>query len=169
MAAVERIWRLLGNRHAAVPEATERAAYRVVQEALTNATKHAPAADITVTVRDETQDEPMLVVDVVNGPPPKARLRNDGPPGYGLIGLDERVRLVGGALAAHASDGGFAVTARLPLEPVPAPVPAATPTSSRALAAARRRLWRGLVGCVVAPGAMIAILIVLYVANFDRG
>jgi signal transduction histidine kinase len=160
---------LADSSRAPVPEATARAAYRVVQEALTNATKHAPAADITVTVRDETQGEQMLVVDVVNGTPRKTPLRNDSPPGYGLIGLDERVRLVGGTLAARASDGGFAVTARLPLEPVAAPLPAAVPTSSQALAAAQRRLWRGLVGSVVAPGAMIAILILLYVANFDRG
>jgi signal transduction histidine kinase len=160
---------LADSSRAPVPEATARAAYRVVQEALTNATKHAPAADITVTMRDETQDEQMLVVGVANGTPPKTPLRNDGTPGYGLIGLDERVRLVGGTLDVRAPDGGFAVTARLPLEPVGAPVPAATPTSSRALAAARRRLWRGLVGSVVAPAAMIAILILLYVANFDRG
>ena len=152
-----------------VPEATARAAYRVVQEALTNSTKHARGADITVTMRDETRDEQMLVVEVVNGTPSKTPLRNDGSPGYGLIGLDERVRLVGGTLEVRAPDGGFAVTARLPLEPVPAPVLAAAPTSSRALAAAQRRLWRGLVGSVVAPGAMIAILILLYLANFDRG
>ncbi|HJV14031.1 MAG TPA: histidine kinase [Propionibacteriaceae bacterium] len=160
---------LADSSRAPMPEVTARAAYRVVQEALTNATKHAPAADITVTLRDETQNEQVLVVDVVNGTPPKTPLRNDGAPGYGLIGLDERVRLVGGTLDVCARNGGFAVTARLPLEPVPAPVPAAAPTSSRALAVARRRLWRGLVGSVVAPGAMIAILIMLYLANFDRG
>ena len=82
---------LADSSRAPMPEVTARAAYRVVQEALTNATKHAPAADITVTLRDETQNEQVLVLDVVNGTPPKTPLRNDGAPGYGLIGLDERV------------------------------------------------------------------------------
>jgi signal transduction histidine kinase len=160
---------LADSSRAPVPDATARAAYRVVQEALTNATKHAPDSDITVTVRDETQDEQVLLVDVVNSTPPKTPLRNDSPPGYGLIGLDERVRLVGGTLDTHTPAGGFAVSARLPLEPAAAPAPTAAPTSSRALAAARRRLRHGLVGSVVAPGAMIAILIVLYILNFGRG
>ncbi|MGA4846186.1 sensor histidine kinase [Streptomyces sp. G5(2025)] len=87
------------------------AAYRVVQEALTNAAKHAPGAQITVRVVHRTDE---TVVSVVNKRPEKG----DRPPatgsGSGLIGLDERVRLAGGTLRAGPLAGGFEVEARLP-------------------------------------------------------
>ena len=88
-----------------------RTAYRVVQEALTNAGKHAPGAAVTVTldVRDEE-----LVVTVLNrrGAPPAAALPSGG---LGLIGLRERVRTVGGAFRAEPRlDGGFRVEAVMP-------------------------------------------------------
>jgi signal transduction histidine kinase len=159
---------LTDSTRALVPEVTARAAYRVVQEALTNAAKHAPGTAITVTMHDERHDEPMLVVNVINASSPEAPPRNNGPAGYGLIGLAERVRLVGGTLDARASDGGYAVTARLPLEPAAA-IQTAAPTSSQELAAARRRLRRGLIGSVIAPTAMIAALILLYALNFGPG
>ncbi|MFE6776673.1 sensor histidine kinase [Streptomyces sp. NPDC057702] len=116
----------------------ERAAYRVVREALTNAAKHAPGAPVTVRVDYADQG---LEVRVVNGPPPvdgpraPAALGRDRPPapgdrrapgaagpvgGRGLIGLDERVRLAGGSFSCGPDAGGFAVTARIPHTP-PAP------------------------------------------------
>jgi signal transduction histidine kinase len=88
-----------------------RAAYRIVQEALTNAGKHAPGAPVTVTV-ERTADE--LVVRVVNGPGREpARAAAGG--GFGLIGLRERVRTLDGRLRAEPRlDGGFLVEAVLP-------------------------------------------------------
>ena len=88
-----------------------RAAYRIVQEALTNAAKHAPGARVCVELE---RREAELAVRVVNGaarePAP------DAPSGgYGLVGLAERVRTLDGRLdAGPRLDGGFAVEAVLP-------------------------------------------------------
>ncbi len=85
-----------------------RTAYRVVQESLTNAAKHAPGAPVEVRVRHTATD---LVVSVVNAP---AKAPGAGSGGHGLIGLAERVRLAGGVLdAAPRPDGGFAVVATM--------------------------------------------------------
>jgi signal transduction histidine kinase len=88
-----------------------RAAYRIVQEALTNAGKHAPGAAVCVTV-DRMGGG--LVVRVVNGPP--TEVPGQVPSGgYGLVGLGERVRTLGGRLTAEPRlDGGFGVEAVLP-------------------------------------------------------
>jgi signal transduction histidine kinase len=88
-----------------------RAAYRIVQEALTNAGKHAPAAAVQVEVRREPHH---LTVRVANGP---SQHRAEQVPGggFGLVGLGERVRTLGGRLTAEPRlDGGFAVEAELP-------------------------------------------------------
>jgi signal transduction histidine kinase len=88
-----------------------RAAYRIVQEALTNAGKHAPGAAVRVCVE---RREGELVVRVANGAPPAPA---DGAPsgGYGLVGLAERVRTLGGRLTTGPRlDGGFEVEAVLP-------------------------------------------------------
>lgn len=101
---------------------TDEAIYRVVQEALTNATKHAPGARVTVTLRREGEQAEVHVVNQVSptqqppGPPP-------GSGGYGLVSLDERVRQAGGTLRAQPIVGGFAVTARLPLASATRPRP----------------------------------------------
>src|SRR4051812_18055345 len=81
-----------------------RAAYRIVQEALTNASKHAPGAAVRVTV-ERTRDR--LVVRVVNGPSQRpAGDAHSG--GFGLVGLGERVRTLGGRLSTGPRlDGGF--------------------------------------------------------------
>jgi signal transduction histidine kinase len=102
---------LAGAPEEAVDPVVGRAAYRIVQEALTNAGKHAPGAPVTVTVDRAAE---ALEIRVVNGP-------SAGPPGnppsggYGLVGLGERVRTLGGKLTAEPRlDGGFAVEAVLP-------------------------------------------------------
>lgn len=86
--------------------------YRVVQEALTNATKHAPGAPVTLRLARVADG---LVVEVTNPAPdrsPAAAPRNAV--GHGLLGLDERMRLAGGSLeAGPLPDGGFRVTARM--------------------------------------------------------
>jgi signal transduction histidine kinase len=90
--------------------AVSRAAYRIVQEALTNAGKHAPGAAVSVAVERSAGE---LVVRVVNGPGSAVEGAPGG--GYGLVGLGERVRTLGGRLTAEPRlDGGFSVEAALP-------------------------------------------------------
>ncbi|MEU3649884.1 histidine kinase [Lentzea sp. NPDC034063] len=89
--------------------AVSRALFRVVQESLTNVTKHAPGATVTVTVDRATP----VRVSVVNGPGDLPPLGDGG--GAGLHGLSERVRLAGGTLTtSYRADGGFSVSAVLP-------------------------------------------------------
>ena len=91
--------------------AVSRAAYRIVQEALTNAGKHAPGAQVTVEIGREPG---RLVVRVLNGPPAQPTTAGNGG-GFGLVGLRERARTVDGSLRAEPRlDGGFLVEAVLP-------------------------------------------------------
>jgi signal transduction histidine kinase len=95
-----------------VPVAVGLAAYRVVQEALTNALRYAPGARTSVVVGVEGGH---LVVDVSNEAPRSPSLVGTGT-GSGLVGLAERVRLYGGRLAARPLvGGGFVVHAWMPL------------------------------------------------------
>jgi signal transduction histidine kinase len=91
-----------------VPAATARTAYRIVQEGLTNARKHAPGAAVTVAVRARGEGSPPgLVVEVVTRRAVGARAAGtvDGS-GTGLIGLSERVALAGGELEHGRRIGG---------------------------------------------------------------
>ncbi|WP_308492754.1 sensor histidine kinase [Microbacterium terrisoli] len=97
------------------PQAVELACYRIVQEGLTNARRHAPGASVTVEV-DARADA--VVVSVVNdrAPAPVLSRAPSSSPGLGLRGMQERVTALGGALVAGPSgDGGFAVRAEIPL------------------------------------------------------
>lgn len=86
------------------------AAYRVVQEALTNVVRHAPGAHVTVTVRRNPTEG--LLVRIVNTPPHGAPRRHGGS-GLGLVGMRERVEGSGGSLDhGWTSDGGYRVEAR---------------------------------------------------------
>lgn len=102
----------------ALPQTVTLSAYRVVQEALANVVRHAPGAPTRVSV---SADEERLTVLVVNGPSPEpggAPLETTGT-GHGLVGMRERIRLVGGTLdTGPLSDGGFRVAARIPLAPM---------------------------------------------------
>ncbi|MEE6256961.1 sensor histidine kinase [Plantactinospora sonchi] len=99
------------------PEAVALAAYRIVQEALANAARHAPGATVRVVL---DTDATALTVDVRNGPAgPGGRVAGqvggaDGGPRHGLTGMRERTRLLGGTLTAGPTDQGYAVTAYLP-------------------------------------------------------
>ncbi|MDP9610343.1 MULTISPECIES: sensor histidine kinase [Streptomyces] len=99
-----------------LPQAVGLSAYRIVQEALANVVRHAPGAATRVAVSAE--DRSALTLLVVNGPPagaPAKPLETSGT-GHGLVGMVERVRLVGGTLdTGPLPDGGFRVAARLPL------------------------------------------------------
>jgi signal transduction histidine kinase len=86
------------------------AAYRIVQEALTNARRHAPGAAVDVEVRYGDGELRLVIRD--NGPGPR-QVVLDG--GHGLLGMRERAVAVGGELRAGAATvGGFLVQARLP-------------------------------------------------------
>ncbi len=94
------------------PPAVGAAAYRIVQEALTNAVRHAgPGPAVRVDLHETGGALHVSVTDDGTGPVP------GGVPGYGLAGMRERVRSVGGTLdAGPRTGGGFAVRAALPLE-----------------------------------------------------
>ena len=95
-----------------VPVGLGIAAYRIVQESLTNAAKHAAGAPVSVTIRYGPHD---LDIEVVDDGGPAVPVAGGGS-GQGLIGMRERVTLFGGTLeATPGSGGGFAVHARLPL------------------------------------------------------
>jgi signal transduction histidine kinase len=101
-----------------VPAAIGRTAYRIVQEGLTNARKHAPAAAVAVDIA--VGDGPALAVEVVSRRAVGAAVGGGSPPGSGtgLIGLGERVALAGGELR-HGPDaaGDFVLQAELPWAP----------------------------------------------------
>lgn len=95
-----------------VPSQVATTVHRVVTEALTNARRHAPAAtEVVVSVRVETGD---LVLEVGNdGVPANPR---SAPGGFGIIGMTERLEMLGGSLTAGPGPGArWTVTARLPL------------------------------------------------------
>jgi signal transduction histidine kinase len=96
-----------------LPAGTDLAAFRIVQEALTNVTRHAGPASATVVVRYGTDDLTVLVDDDGRGPAAAA-----GPgTGNGIRGMRERVAALGGELTAGPRPGGgFRVKARLPVD-----------------------------------------------------
>ena len=107
---------------AALPPGIDLTAYRILQEALTNALRHAPGAAACVRV---TYEPSSVAVEATNaapaGGPPRvpARLGAAGP-GFGLAGIAERVASCGGTLTLGPTEaGGFTVTARLPLYLLP--------------------------------------------------
>ncbi|GAA0447198.1 hypothetical protein Ade02nite_85350 [Paractinoplanes deccanensis] len=132
-----------------LPPMAERAMHRVAQEALTNVAKHAPGATATISVT-HTATETTIVVE--NGPPPSPAGVRFQSGGRGLVGLAERMRLVGGTFEYGPNHGGFAVAARIPRTPMAPPV---TPRSDRALPRehrrARQRVGRSLVIAVMVP------------------
>ncbi|MFJ2848354.1 sensor histidine kinase [Streptomyces rubiginosohelvolus] len=167
-----------------LPPTVGRAAHRVVQESLTNAAKHAPGTSVSVELWHTATETRVAVRNGapaagtgvrsgqpaahLSGPPPGSPARQPSTPpsgngGRGLIGLDERVRLVGGSLDHGPRDGGFTVSARLPHQ-APAQIPP-RPTDHRESPAppgyrrARRRARRTLLTALTVPLAAGAVLL----------
>jgi signal transduction histidine kinase len=98
-----------GNRRA-LPSAVDRCAYRILQEALTNAARHGGGrAEIEIAVGPRA-----LELTVVN-PLRRGRGAQADAGGHGLIGMRERAAMLGGSLGIRARDGCFEVHAQLPL------------------------------------------------------
>ena len=144
-----------GGQAVPLPAKVSHAAYRIAQEGLTNANKHAPGASVQVTVKYEPD---ALVVEVRNNPP---RAKLPGGAGFGLIGLGERVRLAGGMLhVGELPNGGFRIAAVLPYEDTAAagdepsdeerPEEPAKPTGIRK--------WAG-VGSIVLAGIVVLVVV----------
>jgi signal transduction histidine kinase len=97
-----------------LPAGAEAAVYRVVQEALTNALKHAGAAPTEVQLRWDPEALQVTVTDRGRSADPRAAELPGG--GLGIVGMRERVRVYGGELTASSRpEGGFVVRARIPL------------------------------------------------------
>ena len=95
---------------APLPPGVDLSAYRIVQEALTNALKHAGPARARVVVRYGARELELEITDTGRG----AAAGNGG--GHGLVGMRERAQLFGGQVEGGTRpEGGFAVRARLPL------------------------------------------------------
>ncbi|MFB9369723.1 sensor histidine kinase [Kitasatospora sp. NPDC001664] len=148
--------------------ATGHAAFRIVQEGLTNAHKHAPGAPITVALRFEPD---ALLVEVVNSPcPPTAPGGPAHAPvsgGQGLTGLRERARLLGGMLhTGPTPDGGYRLAGVLPYDgtgrPAGEDLEADLGLTLPAGAAPLKRR-RPALGCAVAAGAVLLVLVGLLV------
>ncbi|MFJ8016986.1 sensor histidine kinase [Streptomyces sp. NPDC096339] len=162
-----------------LPPLVERGMYRVVQEALTNAVKHAPGRAVRVGIDHAADHTRVSVVNAAarEGEGERAtRVRADertrATGGRGLAGLRERVTVLGGTLHTGPHRGGFRVTAVLPHQ-APArpltrtaasaggehPEAGAAPQSAELLAAVRRAAVRRTVAACVAPVAAAAFFV----------
>ncbi|MEW1551174.1 sensor histidine kinase [Streptomyces tsukubensis] len=163
------------------PARVRRAVHRVVRESLTNVHRYAPEAHVTVAVA-HTEDRVEIVVR--NGRPP---VTADAPTGLGtgrgLVGLRERVSLLGGALEAGPTPGGgFAVTARMPARPDPETVradaardardsgpdaygPDRAPGTGRAATGVHRRAVTALTGVLGLTGVGVMMVLGLVLVS----
>ncbi|MGW6917572.1 sensor histidine kinase [Kitasatospora sp. NPDC054939] len=180
--------RVTGEPDGLLPRAVEHAAYRVVQEALTNAAKYAPRARVDVGlaygpdgVRVRVANEPTNEPSGERGRGPSGEPSGDPgggrgrTGGRGLLGLAERARLTGGTCThGPTPDGGFEVVARLPCSrPAAHPVTQAAgghpahparpvAVETRALhRARRRRVGRTLAAVLLVPLATAVVLTVV--------
>ncbi|MEU6424468.1 histidine kinase [Microbispora sp. NPDC046973] len=152
-----------------LPPMTALAVRRVLQEALTNAAKHAPGATVRVRL---ASDDDVVTLEVVNDRAPAAASPGLASGGSGLVGLAERVRLAGGVLrAGPLPGGGFEVAAELPVagpadhEHARTTAGPGTPetTAARELDLARRRVRRRLAQAVGIPVAVLTGIFALLI------
>ncbi len=166
------------DEEGAAPPMVDRAVHRIVQESLTNVAKHAPGARVRVTVRRGQRD---TTVSVGNGPAAEQPVRGERPEPvtgqYGLAGLRERVRLVGGTLRAETTGGGFEVRAYLPhdtartTEAMTAGTEAAGPApeqseSARRHAEARRAARSTLLQAMAIPTAAVLVTLAITTVSY---
>ncbi|MFJ9849466.1 sensor histidine kinase [Streptomyces sp. NPDC101150] len=95
-----------------LPQGVELSAYRIVQEALSNALRHSPGAEARVEISYVLGG---IGLRIINGAP--SRLAKPSPgAGHGVLGMRERVQMLGGEMTAdHTEDGGFEIAAFLPV------------------------------------------------------
>ena len=107
----------IDGEHGPLPPGLDLVAFRVVQEALTNAIKHAGPAHAVVHITFSDAALELVVADTGRGPQPPDEQEPGGAVGHGLVGMRERLALYGGELqAGRRRGGGFEVRARIPLE-----------------------------------------------------
>jgi signal transduction histidine kinase len=100
----------------AVPETVSAAAYRIVQESLSNVIRHAPAARTSVDLDVSDGRIRIVVVNEHSRLPPESSMDDADRAGHGLHGMRERVRLLGGSLETGPDEGGgYRVAASLPI------------------------------------------------------
>ncbi|MFC7550452.1 sensor histidine kinase [Plantactinospora sp. GCM10030261] len=100
------------GREPAVPDPVALAAYRITQEALANAARHAPGGAVRLAVRATATELAVRIDNALPDPAPPP-----GPVGHGLTGMRERAVLLGGTFSAGPTTDGFTVDAHLPYEP----------------------------------------------------
>ncbi|WP_328959951.1 sensor histidine kinase [Streptomyces virginiae] len=149
----------------ALPPLVDRSAYRVVQESLTNAIKHAPGSTVRVSIARQSDRTEVRVTNSAAPTAPATSPSAVPAPGAGraaghrgLTGLRERVRLLGGTLHAAPREGGFEVFATLPDQVHPKhprssgePQEETAPESALRLTVARRSTRRRFVAAFAAP------------------
>ncbi|AWS44825.1 sensor histidine kinase [Streptosporangium sp. 'caverna'] len=101
----------LGGDLTGLPEAVSLSAYRIAQESLSNAMRHAPGSTVSVKITRSGTELHLRVANDARHPSPT----EPGHIGHGLIGMRERVSMLGGSLWAGPVGPGFAVTAILPI------------------------------------------------------
>ncbi|MFF1958722.1 sensor histidine kinase [Streptomyces sp. NPDC058220] len=117
---------IAGEPHA-LPPGLDLSAFRIVQEALSNAMRHAPGAEVRVEIGYHASG---VTVRVTNTAPDRPAVPSPGA-GHGLLGMRERTAMLGGELATGATrDGGYEVTAMLPTKPFAVPDVPAAPAAS---------------------------------------
>ncbi|MFE1168901.1 sensor histidine kinase [Nocardiopsis sp. NPDC058789] len=137
----------------ALPPMVDRAVHRVVQESLTNATKHAPGAPVEVRL---TADDTRVEVGVTNRAPERPGREPGSGGGHGLTGLGERVRLARGALTAGPHEDGWRVCATLPLDGAEVREGEEIEQLHRA---ARRRVQPWTLALVAAPVVVVVLVV----------
>jgi signal transduction histidine kinase len=122
-----------------LPQGVELSAYRIVQEGLSNALRHAPGAAVRVEIGYVLGG---LGLRVVNGPA-TGEVRPSHGAGHGVLGMRERVSMLGGEMTAEATaEGGYEVTVFIPVAAEPRPAPAdPRPAPPERKAGAERKPW----------------------------
>jgi signal transduction histidine kinase len=114
-----------------LPSAVDHAAYRIVQESLTNTVRHAGAACVTIRIGYDRQHLRLTITD--DGPSRTAHPPDDRPEGRGVRGMRERAALLGGhVVAGRGPAGGFQVVAELPIPAGPSDADSHAPDELRA-------------------------------------